>query len=292
MACDHTQPICRRCTKRKQEHDCVYVTSSPEQAKRKQSNSPRASAVHSPSLAGFPGPSAGSVPPQTPDPQRPSPAINTNPGYLGFTSFSGVYEETQNSLSLVQGVSSTSSSSDIRCSDVRQARDGAAAFLRIREKCLTVLRNVPPVVTEGRYLFRTFFSPMETWLSIAARRVLESFYQEFGQYLGPGQDNTAQLEEIAHRLCVTTGRPFSDDENNPDAWINQLCGENLRWESIGLLFNCWDLSANPKYSSQALMKDRLGRKGWSPIARESLNLCMDLCQEFSNGNSVMLHLVW
>lgn len=301
MACDHTQPICRRCTKRKQEDDCVYVISSPEQSrtKRRSVSPTRGLAALSPTplVAGFSEPaSARPVPPGIPEVQykRPNPATNTKPGYLGFTSFTGLYEETQNSLSLVQGLGdSTPSSSDVRSSGVRQSGDdgGAAAFLRIREKCLTVLRNVPDEA-QGRQLFRTFFSPMESWVYTVARRVLESFYREFGRFLGASPDNTTQLEKVAHKICVNTTRPFSDQETNLDVWINQLCGENLRWESVGLLFNCWDLSNHSKFFNHALVKDRLGRKGWDPLARECFNLCTDLCQEFSNGSSIMLHLGW
>lgn len=305
MACDHAQPTCRRCTKRKQGDDCVYAISTPEQPRPKQqSRSPEGgSAALSPTplIAGLAEP-AGARPlpagiPETQQQPRRNPtngAINTKPGYLGFTSFTGVYEETQNSLLLVQGLGdSTPSASDARSYDARQSGDdmGTAAFLRIREQCLTVLRNVPDE-TQGKQLLRTFFSSMESWVYIVAGRVLESFYSEFGRYLGASPDNTAQLEKVAHRICVNTTRPFSDHEINLDAWIEQLCGANLRWESVGLLFNFWDLSNHSKFFNHALMKDRLGRKGWDPLARKCFDLCTDLCKEFSTGSSIMLHLGW
>ncbi len=235
--------------------------------------------------------------PQDPETQRKTQAINTKPGYLGFTSFSRVYEETQNSLSLLQGLDDTPSSSAAATYDISSPDDvrgenhsRTLASRWIREMCLTVLRNLPEEA-QGGHLFRLPFGTMEHWPSIVARRVLASFYAEFGRHLGRRWDNTAQLEEIARRLCAGTSRPFSDEETDPDVWVGQLCGANLRWESVGLLFSFWDLSTNPKYSL-APMKDRLGRKGWAPLARECFNLCCDLCREFSPGNSVMLHLAW
>ncbi|RYP55434.1 hypothetical protein DL769_010176 [Monosporascus sp. CRB-8-3] len=221
--------------------------------------------------------------------QRPNPA-STKPGYLGFTSFSRVYEETQNSLSLLEGLQGTPSSSCIRSPNLQGDGNGGLAFNSVREKCLAVLKNVPDA-TQGKLLLRSYYSPMESWIYGVTRHVLDSFYEEFGRYFGPRRD-TAELEKVAHRLCVNTAQPFSDEENNPARWIGQLCGENLRWESLGILFCFWDLSTGPRFSSQAWVRDRLGRKHWDPVTQECLLLCLDLCEEFSNGNSVMLHLTW
>ncbi|RYO96268.1 hypothetical protein DL766_002326 [Monosporascus sp. MC13-8B] len=288
VACDHTQPICRRCTKRKQEHECVYVISGPQQPRSRQPRSPRAYRTTPLPLAQL-SESAETRTGQIPRGQRPNPA-STKPGYLGFTSFSRVYEETQNSLSLLEGHQGTPPSSCVRSPDLQGDGNGGLAFNRVREKCLAVLRNVPDAA-QGKHLLRLYCSPMESWIYGVARHVLDSFYEEFGRYFGPRRD-TAELEKVAHQLCINTAQPFSDEENNPARWIGQLCGENLRWESLGVLFVFWDLSMGRTSSSQALVKDRLGRKGWGPVVHESLLLCLDLCEEFSNGNSVMLHLSW
>ncbi|RYP10008.1 hypothetical protein DL764_000937 [Monosporascus ibericus] len=226
---------------------------------------------------------------QIPGEQRPNPAI-TKPGYLGFTSFSRVYEETQNSLSLLEVLQGTPSPSCVRSPNLQGDGNGGLAFNRVREKCLAVLKSMPDAA-QNKPLLRFYLSPMESWIYGVARHVLDSLYEEFGRYFRPRRD-TAELEKVAHRLCVNTAQPFSDEENNPTRWIGQLCGKNLRWESLGILFAFWDLSRRPRISSQALMKDRLGRKGWDPVTQECLHLCLDLCKEFSNGNSVMLYLTW
>ncbi|RYP53083.1 hypothetical protein DL768_001860 [Monosporascus sp. mg162] len=226
---------------------------------------------------------------QIPGGQRPNPA-STKPGYLGFTSFSRVYEETQNNLSLLEVLQGTPSSSCTRSPNLQGDGNDGLAFNRVRDKCLAVLKNMPDAA-QGKLLLRSYHSPMESWIYGVTRHVLDSFYEEFGRYFGPRRD-TAELEKVAHRLCVNTAQPFSDEENNPARWIGQLCGKNLRWESLGILFAFWDLSIGPRFSSQALAKDRLGRKGWGPVTQECLHLCLDLCKEFSNGNSVMLHLTW
>ncbi|RYP62340.1 hypothetical protein DL771_009779 [Monosporascus sp. 5C6A] len=288
VACDHTQPICRRCTKRKQGQECVYVISGPEHPRSRQPKSPRAYRTSLLPLTRL-SESAETLTGQIPDGQRPNPA-STKPGYLGFTSFSRVYEETQNRLSLLETLQGTPSPSSVRSANLQGDGNGRVAFNRVREKCLAVLKNVPDAA-QGKLLLQPYYSPMESWAYGVTRQVLDSFYEEFGRYFGPRRD-TAELEKVAHQLCVNTAQQFSDEENNPARWIGQLCGENLRWESLGILFSFWDLSTGPRFSSQALVKDRLDRKGWDLVMRECLLLCLDLCEEFSNGNSVMLHLTW
>ncbi|RYP42226.1 hypothetical protein DL767_000390 [Monosporascus sp. MG133] len=288
VACDHTQPICRRCTKRKQGQECVYVISGPEQPRSRQPGSPGAYRTSPLTLTQL-SESAETLTGQIPGGQRPNPA-STKPGYLGFTSFSRVYEEAQNSLSLLEVLQGTPTSSCVRCPNLQGDGNDGLAFNRVRERCLAVLKNVPDAA-QGKLLLRSYHCTMESWIYGVSRRVLDSFYEEFGQYFRPRRD-TAELEKVAHRLCVNTAQPFSDEENNPARWIGQLCGKNLRWESLGILFAFWDLSIGPGSSNQSLAKHRLSRKGWDPVTQECLHSCLVLCKEFSNGNSMMLHLIW
>ena len=222
--------------------------------------------------------------------QRPTPAI-TNPGYMGFTSFCAVYAEAENSLQSFSHVhGSTVSSLDGSPSNTRETDNRGPAFHKFRDQCLTVLRNVPDAA-QVKALYYAYLSPMENWAAVVARHVLESFYSEFEPYLRSDRKNTAELEDFAHKLCVNTTRPFSDEETDPQKWIDQLCGPNLRWESLGLLFNFWGLYADPNRAQSKMVVQLLG-KSWVPLARECFNLCYELCEEFSNGNSVMLHLAW
>lgn len=141
-------------------------------------------------------------------------------------------------------------------------------------------------------MFSTYLSPMENWVAIVARHVLKSFYSEFEPYLASSQSNPASLDKFAQKLCFNTTRPFSDEETNPQAWIDQLCGSNLRWESLGLLFNFWGGCIISTRAQKSIMDDQLLSRGWAPLARECFNVCYELCETFSNGNSVMLHLAW
>ena len=210
---------------------------------------------------------------------------------MGFTSFCALYEEAENSLQSLSPVhGGTPSSLDGCQSHARETDNRGPAFHKFRDKCLTVLRNVPDAA-QVRALYCTDVSPTETWAAVVARHVLKSFYSEFEPHLGSCQNNTAELEQFAHKLCVNTTRPFSDEESDPQAWIDQLCGPNLRWESLGLLFNFWGLYADPNRAESKMVVQLLG-KNWVPLARECFNLCYELCEEFSNGNSVMLHLAW
>ena len=135
MACDHSQPVCRRCIKRKQEQDCVYIVSGHGQVKGNTSRSPRVHSTPSSPLTGSSSVESARVGHlKAPEPQRTTPAI-TNPGYLGFTSFCGVYAETENSLlSLSQLHGRMPASSDDRYSDVRENNTRGPTFHKYRER--------------------------------------------------------------------------------------------------------------------------------------------------------------
>src|SRR3546814_14405078 len=45
------------------------------------------------------------------------------------------------------------------------------------------------------------------------------------------------LQQMACFLTANTARPFREDLADPDEWLRQFTGFNLRWESIGLLFS-------------------------------------------------------
>jgi hypothetical protein len=63
--------------------------------------------------------------------------------------------------------------------------------------------------------------------------IIRSIESTFGSHLDPDKIN---LEHIAERVCNNTIRPFRDAENSQE-WVDQLCGQNLRWESITLLWS-------------------------------------------------------
>ncbi|KAL7619731.1 hypothetical protein AAE478_010273 [Parahypoxylon ruwenzoriense] len=154
---------------------------------------------------------------------------------------------------------------------------------RIRDMCLSILRNVPDLNRENA--FRSHHGT-DSWFRPVARLLHQSLCETFGQYLGTDRP-TSKLEELARIICINTSRPFSDDESDTEKWIGQFSEENLRWESLGLLSVFWNFAPRSD-----------GAVAWSKcsaefdvgflISRENLRLCLELCKEFSAANSIML----
>ncbi|KAI0486719.1 hypothetical protein F4859DRAFT_311784 [Xylaria cf. heliscus] len=205
-------------------------------------------------------------------------------GYLGFTSFSAVYEETQISLNRLQGPHTTPSDSG-DWSQETPTPDQFTLTDRTRDACLFVLQHVPEP-TRGKICLRG--SPCEAWYYYFLDRVLVSFYEAFGHYFGSRRSDKS-LEELAIVFSRNTTLPFSDEDDiTPSQWIAQFSGQNTRWETIGLLFGFWDFSVNSITIKKSPTQDEYGRP--SQITKKCVDLCVELCHEFSPTNSMLLFL--
>ncbi|KAI0460604.1 hypothetical protein F5B21DRAFT_510811 [Xylaria acuta] len=281
VACDHTQPICSRCRKRRQTDDCVYLVSAqpktPPVTRRQPPSPPVSSAssvIHRPAAAD----ASETMDTRSTDP-RPMAS-----GYLGFTSFSAVYEETQISLSRLQGGHATPSDSG-DWSQETPSPDQFTLSARTRDTCLFVLQNVPEP-SRGKICLRG--SPCEAWYYYFLDRVLVSFYEAFGHYFGP-QRSDKSLEELAVVFSRNTTLPFSDEDDiTPSKWIAQFSGQHTRWETLGLLFGFWDFSVNSITIKKSLTQDEYGRP--SQVTKKCVDYCVDLCHQFSTTNSMLLLL--
>ncbi|KAI1385627.1 uncharacterized protein F4822DRAFT_413756 [Hypoxylon trugodes] len=286
LACDHTQPVCSRCKKRKQEADCVYIVSDGN-SKPPEYKSPLPSPVSSAASGARSG---------TPRPVQNAPVARpevqvlglARPGYLGPTSYCNIYEDTENSLSLLQGVGSATppQHESVAPRDPIKVPEKIMPP-RIREICLAVLRTIPDP-DQGSKLY--FKHGSDGWVRPVALRMVKSFYQTFGHYFTAQHRSTAQLEELARILCANTARPVSDDEPNPERWVNQFMGENTRWELIGVLSIFWVFVPSSDAAAWWRGKRTAEFDRNFSIMRENLRLCTELCKEFSAGNALMLYL--
>ncbi|KAI5863752.1 hypothetical protein GGS23DRAFT_604761 [Durotheca rogersii] len=283
LACDHTRPVCSRCRKRKQGESCVYVvlpSSSKPSGPRRSLPSPASPGQHSPPRNGTirplqVGPTIG------PEVQVPT----GRPGYLGFTSYCTVIEETENSLSRVQGPGSVT----LHCGSAAQSPPDEPVEImspRIRDMCLIVLHNVPDA---GRECTLSLYNGSDSWFLPVAQRLYHSLYDTFGHYFVPDR-SVSKLEELARLLCVNTTRPFSDDESDPERWVSQFSGRNMRWEALGILSIFMDFAPTPDPGSVWKGSGSAGFDRASRTTSGSLHLCHELCKEFSAANSLVLCL--
>ncbi|CAJ2509314.1 Uu.00g143400.m01.CDS01 [Anthostomella pinea] len=313
VACDHSQPTCNRCVKRRQGDDCVYVVSSAQTPaaaaaaaiSRDTLPSPVSTAAIPRDLLPSPVPTrssvqrgsngrpAGKVPDANADEHALS-MTSVKHGYLGFTSYTTVYEETQDSLSRLQGSGATQSlTSPGSTSREASVTDRPRKLSpKTRDMCLTVLRNVPDEMNgrlffRGRHVLRG--RPYESWIYYLTRKVTDLFYDHFGHYFESDR-NDADLEELLPILCDNTAKPFSDDEAMPDRWLDQFTGKNIRWETLGLIFCLWDFNAKTMAIRKSYTQDEYGCSP-TPVTRECLGLCIELCRDFSAANSLLLNML-
>ncbi|MBE3049344.1 fungal specific transcription factor domain-containing protein, partial [Candidatus Bathyarchaeota archaeon] len=251
--------------KRRQESTCVYVASNGARDDALAAPSPRSVRAYSRRAQPSRSPPVASPPP-TSNNGTPTPATAPT-GYLGYTSYCSVFEEAESALA-----GSTLVPTDTTTPDQDGARAGTSSFPELTPKtldaCLTVLNNVPEV-SAGIESFR-HPSPFDSFPHAVAKRIFDSCCETLGQYLGRDRSDQLQLELVARKLCANTARPFSETEPDADKWIAQLLGDNLRWESVGILFTYW------------------GKK--KTETREAVGLCADLCAKLSHGNSLQVYL--
>jgi hypothetical protein len=292
LACDHSIP-CLRCRRTKRESRCIYSGPLRGPAKIRPGSSKR----HSTSLA------TTTTTAQVPltdadaastclecltcqsdeslsqlrgsigsDQSDGLPYSVTSAGYLGFTSFKSVYEETQNSLSQLGAQPLPGEAGfDDESGDIFENRAPI-----IRKLCIEALRRVPSP-QDGFRLFRhrKDSQAFETGVHHAAQMMLQQLYDYWGDYLSPDRTEE-QLELMAQAVSFNTRKDLAEDMTEPEAWIEQFTGPNLRWEALGVLFNFWKLKEHPRDS--ALF----------PRDQEAIGLCIRICREFVGSPTTWL----
>ena len=309
VSCDHTQPVCKRCSGRKQDEACTYTPSAPRPAAPfpkptttgGHGELPSGQSQPLPTPPPAPAPAPAPAPDPDPDPDtasvilghqthtRSAEAATTTitssidrPGYLGFTSYSTVYEETRNCLSTIQGFQPMLSSVLSGGHNAQPWDPSELLASPTREMWLAVLRSLPtPAVSNIPLNGRP---PVEEcWARVAARRILGSLREQFGDCLGPPCSRSdAQLQRVARFLTKNTVEPFRENVVDPDEWIGQFSGNNLRWESIGLLYTFSEMGQRECEPG--------GSDTWLQVSRVCLGLCIDLARRFSYGSSLILML--
>ncbi|KAH7153255.1 hypothetical protein EDB81DRAFT_946139 [Dactylonectria macrodidyma] len=205
VACDHGQPICSRCKKRRQ--TCVYTLTTQPKPKRH------------------------------PLPRSRTPASTPTPpctGYLGFTSHSTVFEETRNSLTQVHGSRPANGSRPIS-GPRRGPRVRTEMTAPLREMALFVLHNLPPL--DQLFTLQRDQCQPDGWIGEATRRIVQKIRDSFPSPV----DDDSLLEDCARTICENTAQPFHEDNIGTREWMEQLT-EAPRWESLGLLWTFWDLA--------------------------------------------------
>ncbi|KAJ1324610.1 transcriptional regulatory protein GAL4 [Microdochium nivale] len=128
---------------------------------------------------------------------------------------------------------------------------------------------------------------MHNWIHHIGVAISKLLYDQraFGAYLGENRSEDG-LRQMARMVCINTAQPVDDDLPGMD-WVAQFSGSNLRWESIGLLFTFWDLTRRARRTECKPSSE--DAESWARI-REILHNCLDLCDDYSSGNLILLNL--
>ncbi|KAK8038662.1 FAD dependent oxidoreductase superfamily [Apiospora rasikravindrae] len=227
----------------------------------------------------------------------PSPSLRNNilnrratggHGYLGATSYSAVFQETRDNLNLLGATPRTQDSNR----EVFGQEEPEILTPSIRELCFTILRLLPQ---PNKVVFqkKTNSNVYQSYMHGIAEHILKSLYETWGEHLNAGADDETKLEDMAKAVCVNTMEPFSYTIRDSEEWLSQFSGPNLRWESIGVLFDLLDTEAKSvkrRFVSDTQHEYLEYLRRIAAAGLRTLGLCIQLSREFTEGNILLIYL--
>lgn len=285
VACDHTRPVCNRCRRKGRGSDCVYSEPEPRpSASRPPRRAPSASSLPRGEVV-----ESGSGDGPTSTAQQLSWSASSKSaqerGYLGATSYSAVFEEARNSLSLLNAPDVDRVWAETAAGESRLAFQDLAPPQR--EMCLYVLRCLADHLSEEGELDDASLCSSNGWDDIATSLIISSLQTTFAQTHDQGEGG---LVSIAEKISRNTTRALRDDVPEPEDWLDQFCGANLRWESVGLLCASMERASNVLHSIQCRRFDWLSKKYPPETVRTCLDYCVCLSRHFSEPNTLLLDI--
>ena len=206
-------------------------------------------------------------------------------GYFGPTSHDSIFEETRFSLSLQRGLPLPSESSADVGDDNRRHVTFHDLPRPLRETCLEVLRCLPGQINAQIEISPGASEP-RGWAYLAVDRIIRSLQETYDDVLKEGEPG---LESFAETLCNNTTRPINDG-HNLQQWLDQFCGQNLRWESIGLLWAHTEHVSDIVDSLQPRRLYWINGKDSPEQGHTFLQYCIDIARKFTAGNDLLLDL--
>lgn len=217
----------------------------------------------------------------------------SSPGYLGSTSFSAIYQETQNSLSLVQGATILSSLRTDKPGPSSVDKEASTDLTpRALENALTVLQRIPSEQA-ALNMSRQHVIIGDSWWRLAGQHLVKALPRAFGRELRSRKP--ADLRAMAQLILNNTARPWAEDEPDFEKWNLSFCGHNMRWESLGILFVFWayatlreGVSRWPELPGGMALGAVMARK-LAMVYQEAAWMCVELCRGFA-PTSLLVYL--
>lgn len=154
------------------------------------------------------------------------------PSFFGVTGHNEIFEETKNYLSKLEAFSINPEDTSISGTQASSAIKFKDLPPNIQQTCLAVLGCIFGPCYDRLVAHKTKYEN-RLWSNLTVPAIIRSLESTFGSHLNLEK---VDLEVIAERICNNTIRSFRDTENSQE-WAGQLCGQNLRWESITMLWS-------------------------------------------------------
>lgn len=285
VACDHILPVCQRCRATGRTEQCTYTL--PAGSPSTPSSAPKRRRL---SATAYSEVAAARATSSTPLPEPDEPA-HPPPGYLGPTSFFPVFEEAQTHLltpSMSESTAALADPSDSLASLTPGRPQEPEETLKL---CLEVISCIPSR-SVSEVLFARNINPNDTWLPGGRLRLAHSLYDAFGTSL-EGTRRYPHLRDMANTLCSNSKARFNEDHEDPDEYMGAICGPQLRWEGLGMMFTYWAFSA-------ALTRDVESDPGGQNVVTgrqmvlrftKCVSKCIEICRKLrASPNTVFVFL--
>ncbi|KAH7304077.1 hypothetical protein B0I35DRAFT_484749 [Stachybotrys elegans] len=281
VACDHGRPSCLRCRRRNEASSCAYADADANPTPSLLRSTPRSSRPLRPRAPDASSPAsrgARATPPTDIGLIRAAPGT----GYIGSLSYKPSFEEAGGGL---VSTISPSVTPDAAAQNRSFSLDKLPAPLR--ESCLYVLRCLPGQANEA-FIFVDNDTPPTCWANLAVDSIMRTLQGMFRDTLPQGDVGLGALVELLNR---NSAQPMCDDDNlSAEEWVQQFTGQNIRWESIGLL---WPHLARVSDIVDSMRNCQLEWIGGTPtysIALVCLEYCINISRHFSEGSMLLLDL--
>ncbi|EHK42515.1 hypothetical protein TRIATDRAFT_137434, partial [Trichoderma atroviride IMI 206040] len=300
VACDHTYPVCLRCSRRRNGAFTCYYLSPDEETPASQKMTiedfhlrqliARASSRKDLQSTDASLHSGGHAGPE--DKFWSSPAARGPLGFFGPTSFSAAYSETETSLAVHNPLATTEqlSSSDTALVDetippsIAEIQDMAGRDQTATRIALRILQAIPMPEAATRTQFPVHVNPNDEWMMMIGKRLIATTWETFGSHLRDRTD-LAKLRELSGTICINTRRILKEDHEDVLEWLESFSGPKLRWEAVGIMF-LYAALGELQASSTADSRRLIGHY------TEYCSSCITLANVGGSSGSLMLFLLY
>lgn len=265
VACDHARPVCGRCQRGRREAECVYASAATAPETLQNAPADMMSGEGDTALSDTPA---------------------MGPTFFGFTGHTEIFQETKNYLSQLRIFDTDFHDASTSGSTLHNRVHFQDLSATTRQTCLAVLTCVFGPTYQQLLLQNTMYKP-SPWSHFAVSVVISSLHTAFGPH---SYSRKQDLERIAERICNNTSRPLLDIHTSSKAWMDQFCGQNLRWESLGLLWSTLQTLPDALDALEDAQLNTTGFKSPPASALAFLTRCIELSRNFTDGNDMLINL--